>query len=244
MKRGFIGGNRKAAGRYVALVAPEIMFSLFDDPKVRDYMDFGQTNGMFNDGMIVDMFGIRFEEVLNPPFLETDQAGTYAYDSVVIGEEAYAITKLEGQSLKVITKGLGSAGVEDPLDQRQSIGWKMTGFSTKVLLPEAIVNYWAVATNQADTPAQIVSPEYDYALNEGPVDITITFNNATGETVLSAADPTAIKPSQNLSQAIVAAANEDITAALEFYFDAEATQPAALNSVFFTNTAIYVKVAA
>jgi N4-gp56 family major capsid protein len=244
MKRGFIGGNRKAGGKYVALIAPEIMFSLFDDPKVRDYMDFGQTNGMFADGMIVDMFGIRFEEVLNSPFVETDQTGTYAHDSIVIGEEAYAITKLEGQSLKVITKGLGSAGVEDPLDQRQSIGWKMTGFGTKVLLPEAIVNYWSVATNQADTPAEIEAPEYDYAAEATALNVTVTFANATGETVLSAADPTPIKASQNLSQAIVAAANNDITAALEFYFDAAATQPAALNSTFFVATTIYVKAVA
>jgi N4-gp56 family major capsid protein len=159
MKRGFIAGNRKAAGRYVALVAPEIMFSLFEDQKVRDYMDFGQTNGMFNDGMIVDMFGIRFEEVLNAPM--TVNGEVVAHDSIVIGEESYAITKLEGQSLKVITKGLGSAGVEDPLDQRQSIGWKMTGFASKVLNPEAVVNYWALAVDAND--AEVEAPNFNYA---------------------------------------------------------------------------------
>jgi hypothetical protein len=139
---------------------------------------------------------------------------------------------------------LGSAGVEDPLDQRQSIGWKMTGFGTKVLLPEAIVNYWSVATNQADTPAEIEAPEYDYAAEATALNVTVTFANATGQTVLAAADPTPIKASQNLSQAIVAAANNDITAALEFYFDAAATQPAALNSTFFVNTTIFVKAVA
>jgi hypothetical protein len=199
MKRGFISGNRKAGGKYVALVAPEIMFSLFDDPKVRDYMDFGQTNGMYADGMIVDMFGIRFEEVLNSPYIMVDSGDLAAHDSIVIGEEAYAITKLEGQSLKVITKGLGSAGVEDPLDQRQSIGWKMTGFSTKVLLPEAVVNYWALATNHEDTSVEIEAPNFTYA----NTNISVTFALGTAQDGPLPSDrQTIVAPGQTLAQAI------------------------------------------
>jgi N4-gp56 family major capsid protein len=147
MKKAFIGGNRKAAGKYVALISPDVMATLFDDTKVQNYMNFGQTNVMFTDGMVVDMFGIRFEEVLNAPILETASAsGVFAHDSIVLGEEAYAVTKLEGAGLRVITKGLGSAGVEDPLDQRQSIGWKINGFSAKVLNANSVVNYWSVPT--------------------------------------------------------------------------------------------------
>jgi len=147
MKKAFIGGNRKAAGKYVALISPDVMATLFDDTKVQNYMNFGQTNVMFSDGMVVDMFGIRFEEVLNAPILETaSSTGVFAHDSIVIGEEAYAVTKLEGAGLRVITKGLGSAGVEDPLDQRQSIGWKINGFSAKVLNANSVVNYWSVPT--------------------------------------------------------------------------------------------------
>ena len=142
MKKSFIKGNRKASGRYVALVDPSVMAKLFDDSKVRDFMDFGRTNAMFASGMVVDMFGIHFEEVLNAPF--TGSGATTAYDSIIIADEAYAITKLEGSGIRVISKGLGSAGVEDPLDQRQSIGYKINGFGAKVLNAEAVVNYWSV----------------------------------------------------------------------------------------------------
>lgn len=148
MKKAYIGGNRKAGGKYVALVSPDVMAQLFEDGKVQDFMNYGRTNAMFGDGMIVDMFGIRFEEVLNAPIVtqqNTAQDETFeVHNSIVIGEEAYAITKLEGAGLRVITKGLGSAGVEDPLDQRQSIGWKITGFGAKVLNAEAIVNYHSI----------------------------------------------------------------------------------------------------
>jgi N4-gp56 family major capsid protein len=240
MKRGFIGGNRKAGGKYVALVAPEIMFSLFDDEKVQNYMDYGRTVGMYTDGMIVDMFGIRFEEVLNSPMLELTaqgQAGNFVHDSIVIGEEAYAITKLEGQNIKVITKGLGSAGVEDPLDQRQSIGWKMTGFSTKVLLPEAIVNYWAVAIG-ADEEI-IEAPNFTYDDNVGP--LTITFALATGSGVTLGDTTAVIESNQTLADAIAALDPAPVGVNVTYWFDAAATQPATPSTLFFTeDRTIYV----
>lgn len=146
MKKSFIKGNRKANGKYVVLVDPAIMAALFNEDRVQKFMEYGRTNEMFKDGMVVDMFGLRFEEVLNAPYVEGtgDDSLATAYDSIVIADEAYAITKLEGSGVKVITKGLGSAGVEDPLDQRQSIGYKINGFSAKVLNPEAVVNYWSI----------------------------------------------------------------------------------------------------
>jgi hypothetical protein len=147
-KKDFVTGVRGANNRYVALISPEVMFALFDDQRMLQYMNFGQTNAPLQDGMVIDMFGIRFEEVLNAPVVGN------AHDSIILADEAYAITKLEGMgNVRVITKGLGSAGVEDPLDQRQSIGYKITGFSAKVLRPESVVNYWsnpAIAGNQLD----------------------------------------------------------------------------------------------
>ena len=154
MKKAFLGGNRKAGGKYVALVSPEIMFDLFDDERMQDYMDFGQSNAPFGDGMTVEMFGIRFIEVLNAPTAQND--AVICHDSVVIGEEAYAITKLEGAGLSIITKGLGSAGVEDPLNQRQSMGWKINGFGVRVLNNEAVVNYWSVPASGSLAAADLL----------------------------------------------------------------------------------------
>jgi N4-gp56 family major capsid protein len=154
MKRAHLSGSRKAGGKYLALVSPEIMYDLFDDNRMQTYMNFGQTNAPFRDGLAIEMFGIRFEEVLNAPIIAaqfnsgTEQAPVLVdfevHDIIILGEEGYAVTKLEGAGIRIITKGLGSAGVEDPLDQRQSIGWKITGFGAKVLNQESVVNYWVV----------------------------------------------------------------------------------------------------
>ena len=177
-KKDFVTGVRGAAGRYVALVSPEVMFALFDDERMIQYMNFGQNNAPLMDGMIVDLFGIRFEEVLNAPVIGN------LHDSIILADEAYAITKLQGEgNVRVITKGLGSAGVSDPLDQRQSIGYKITGFSAKVLRPESVVNYWsapAVAgqidltkVNQA-TAARITPAKGEL------VTVTISLSTASG----------------------------------------------------------------
>lgn len=169
MKKAFLGGNRAAGGKYVALVSPEVMFDLFDDTRMQTYMEFGSSNAPFTDGVTVEMFGIRFVEVLNAPNAENDTVK--AHDSIVLGEEGYAITKLEGAGLSIITKGLGSAGVEDPLNQRQSMGWKITGFGAKVINNEAVVNYWSVPSSTSMAAADI--------LKKSEV-VTITFAFATG----------------------------------------------------------------
>jgi len=230
MKRAFIGGNRKAGGKYVALVSPEIMFSLFDDEKVQNFMDFGRSNAMFADGMVVDMFGVRFEEVINAPYIEVHNGAKVAHDSIVIGEEAYAITKLEGAGLKVITKGLGSAGVEDPLDQRQSIGWKINGFSARVLHAPAVVNYWAFPVEySAGSPTDTPITANGFTYGEGTPGIYVTFDATTANGATIGADATAVVfAGQTIAQALAGATA--ITGATGYF------NTAAADDVEYTDT--------
>lgn len=172
MKRAHLSGSRKAAGKYVALVSPEVMYDLFDDDRMENYMEWGRTNKPFSDGMMVEMFGIRFEEVLNAPVITEEDGAFEIHDVIVIGEEGYAVTKLEGAGIKIITKGLGSAGVDDPLDQRQSIGWKITGFGAKVLNQESVVNYWVVPSFGAGE--EWVIGEEDGTTNMPDIDVPET----------------------------------------------------------------------
>lgn len=48
------------------------------------------------------------------------------YATVILGRDAYGITRITGEALKNIIKPLGSAGTDDPLDQRATSGWKAT----------------------------------------------------------------------------------------------------------------------
>ena len=45
---------------------------------------------------------------------------------MLLGDNAYGITEVQGGGLQHIVKQLGSAGTSDPINQRASIGWKAT----------------------------------------------------------------------------------------------------------------------
>jgi hypothetical protein len=60
---------------------------------------------------------------------------------ILFGAEALVKLSMEGVSdaPRIIVKALGSSGVADPIDQRQSIGFKVDGFGLAIKRPEAIV---------------------------------------------------------------------------------------------------------
>lgn len=50
--------------------------------------------------------------------------GRAVYSTLVLADNAYGVTEIEGGGLRHIVKQLGSAGTADPLDQRATVGWK------------------------------------------------------------------------------------------------------------------------
>lgn len=50
--------------------------------------------------------------------------GRAVYSTLVLADNAYGVTEIEGGGLQHITKQLGSAGTADPLNQRATVGWK------------------------------------------------------------------------------------------------------------------------
>ena len=67
------------------------------------------------------------------------------HHSFIIGEEALFRIGVEGHTApQFIKKELGSSGVLDPLNQRQSIGWKIDSLGYKVVNPDAVVDYMSV----------------------------------------------------------------------------------------------------
>ena len=69
------------------------------------------------------------------------------HHSYVIGEEALYRIGVEGHTApQFIKKELGSAVTEDPLNQRQSIGWKIDSLGYKVVNPDAVVDYMSIPT--------------------------------------------------------------------------------------------------
>jgi hypothetical protein len=90
--------------------------------------------------------------------------------SYILGEEALFEISVEGHGApQFISKPLGSAGVADPLNQRQSIGWKLDSIGYKVANPDAVQAYLSVPTqyrinmqNRPDLKNEFTDYDYGY----------------------------------------------------------------------------------
>ncbi len=115
------GYNTTPIGRgFVGIVSEYTAFDLDDATgwvPVEKYPN--KANVMPNE--IGALAGVRF--------LETTNAKTFAstvtvHATLVFGANAYAQSRISGESLKNIVKPLGSGGTADPLNQRATSGWK------------------------------------------------------------------------------------------------------------------------
>lgn len=147
MKKSFV--SPAVDGKYVALISPDTAYDLLDDPKFVKAYEIGNNNKPFIKGEIADVYGIKFIEVPNAMIFDgVGASGADVHSALVLGQRCYGITKIKGNGdIQTITKGLGSAGTEDPLNQRQSIGWKLNAFVTKRIYEEGIARYEHVPTN-------------------------------------------------------------------------------------------------
>ena len=76
---------------------------------------------------------VRFIETTNAKvFTGAGTSGIDVYGTLIMGMNAYGISRISGEAMKNIVKPLGSGGTEDPLDQRATSGWKAT-FVAKIL---------------------------------------------------------------------------------------------------------------
>ena len=66
---------------------------------------------------------------------EAGLEGCDVYATLIIGDNAYGTTEIEGGGLEHIVKQLGSAGTSDPLNQRASAGWKATKAAVRLVEP-------------------------------------------------------------------------------------------------------------
>ena len=107
---------------------------------------------------------------------------------ILFGAEALVKLAVDGISdaPRIIVKALGSSGVGDPLDQRQSIGFKVDGFGLAIKRPEAICITYSIPkfAELAALTNKMVSGAW--VSMDGLVDDSDAVNkiNAAGEGVL------------------------------------------------------------
>ena len=117
---------------YIGLVHPDTTFDLQAETGFVPVEKYASTmNVMENEvGKLND---VRFIESTNcKVFAGAGASGIDVYGTIIMGMDAYGITRISGEAMKNIIKPLGSAGTADALDQRATSGWKAT-FVAKIL---------------------------------------------------------------------------------------------------------------
>lgn len=98
-----------------------------------------QASTSIMEGEIGRYGDVRFIETVNAKVFTASGASSIdVYATLIIAKFAYGISRIGGMALRNIVKPLGSAGTADPLDQRETSGWKAT-FVAKVLQDDFIV---------------------------------------------------------------------------------------------------------
>ena len=138
----------KFDGAYVAIVHPDVAMDVRELSGWIDITKYGAPERIYN-GEIGMIEGVRFIENTEARiFAAAGASSVNVYATLFIGQGAYATTEITGGGLQHFVKQKGSAGTEDPIDQRSTVGWKATKVS-KILVPEYIVRVESCAASQA-----------------------------------------------------------------------------------------------
>lgn len=134
--------RRFADGYYHMQIDPDIAYDLMGDKDWMDVSKYAKPEQM-QKGELGKMHGMKFFESTNLNTVKSSDTTANQIDvhiAYAYGKDSYACIDLEGGAGKpeIIVKPNGSAGSEDPLNQRASAGWK-AAFTAVITQPMAIV---------------------------------------------------------------------------------------------------------
>lgn len=135
---------------FVAITSPQGEFDIKGDSAfvpVEKYAG-GLKNGPLQ-GEIGKVDDVRIlVTTQSKSFVNGGSSNADVHTTLVMGANAYGVTRIDGENEdKIIRKQLGSGGSADPLNQRSTIGWKVS-FVPKRLIEEALVRIEHGVTNE------------------------------------------------------------------------------------------------
>jgi N4-gp56 family major capsid protein len=123
----------KIGNSFVAIIHPDVAYDLTNDPKWEAVKTYCEPSDWY-EGEIGRIGGCRFVETTEAKiFAGAGASGQAVYSTLVLGDNAYGVTEIEGGGLEHIVKQLGSAGTADALNQRATVGWKATKVAERLV---------------------------------------------------------------------------------------------------------------
>lgn len=131
-------------GEFVTIVHADAVYDIEGDKKWIDVAKY-QEKEMIHTGEVGKIYGVRIVMSNNAKTYEglgAASGGAQAYDAygaLMLGANAFGVIDISGSATpEFIVKPIGSAGADDPLNQRGSSGWKVL-FTTRILEDYAIL---------------------------------------------------------------------------------------------------------
>lgn len=119
-------------GYYIGFCDPSVAYDLQNDSL---WQDISKYNGAENimKGEIGRIHGVRFILTTMCPTDATTATAGILHKTLIVGKDAYGVVDVNGSSKpEIIIKPTGSAGTEDPLNQRASVGWKAMAVTVRL----------------------------------------------------------------------------------------------------------------
>jgi N4-gp56 family major capsid protein len=112
------------APSYVGIVHPNVVSTIEGFTGFQSVEQYANKASIFPHE-IGKVGRVRFIQSTQSKIKEGEGNGSIdVYCTLIFAKDAYGVTSINGNSMKMIVKPLGSSGSSDPLDQRGSIGWK------------------------------------------------------------------------------------------------------------------------
>lgn len=132
-------------GYFVCLVDPDVAYDIQNDALWKDLAVHADPERAWK-GEIGRLFGVTFVETTEG-FVEENagEGGAAIHHSMIFGADAYGVIDIAGSgAIKSIVKPHGSG--EDPLNQRATVGAKVTAYTAKVLNSLWIIDMQSAAS--------------------------------------------------------------------------------------------------
>lgn len=134
----------KIGDSFVAIIHPDMAYELTKDPEWQKVKDYDPKD--WYEGEIGRIHGVRFVETTEAKVWKGEDIHDLVdhkdgdeidlcnvYSTLVIADNAYGVTEIEGGGLEHIVKQLGSGGTADALNQRATVGWKATKVAERLV---------------------------------------------------------------------------------------------------------------
>lgn len=133
-KQAYIGPHEM--GNYMGVIHAACQFDLLNETAVGSWVDVnkyvGSEQGKILRGEFGQLYGMRL--LVSDKMSAANNSGSISIkNNYVIGEEAFGVVELDGDSIKMIIKDHKSGGVANPLEQFATVGYKIHGFKAKYL---------------------------------------------------------------------------------------------------------------